>query len=60
MERVIQACIPKVGRIYRDVLNRSFVVLRLSDKIFVEYADGELRRLRRNEWERLHPHPALF
>lgn len=60
MERIIRACLPRAGQIYRDILNRSFIVLRLSDRILVEYADGELKRLKRNEWDKLHPHPSTF
>ena len=60
MKRIIRACCPKAGQIYRDMLNRSFIVLKLSDRIFVEYASGELKRLKKNEWEKLQPHPSLF
>ena len=60
MEKAIRAALPKVGQIYRDVRDRSFIVLGKSDRIFVEYADGRLKRLQQKEWDKLDPHVAAF
>lgn len=52
---------PRAGKIYRDLTNRSFVVLRVhSDGVFVEYADGTTRTVSKNGWFCMKPQPALF
>ncbi len=41
----------RLGGIYRDANNRSFIVLRVSrDGIFVEYADGATRTISSTGW----------
>lgn len=52
---------PQAGKIYRDLTNRSFVVLRVhSDGVFVEYADGTTRTVSKSVWAYMKPRPALF
>jgi len=51
---------PRTGGIYRDSLNRSFVVLRVRpDGAFVEYADGTTRSVSKSAWSRMGARPAL-
>ncbi len=47
---------PRLGGIYRDANNRSFIVLRVNPEgIFVEYADGTTRSISVTGW----PHMAV-
>lgn len=42
---------PRLGEIYRDAQNRSFIVLRVNrDGVFVEYADGLTRTISVTGW----------
>ncbi len=42
---------PRLGGIYRDASNRSFIVLRVNPEgIFVEYADGTTRSVSVTGW----------
>ncbi len=42
---------PRLGGIYRDANDRSFIVLRVGPEgIFVEYADGTTRSINVNVW----------
>lgn len=42
---------PRLGGIYRDANNRSFIVLRVNrEGIFVEYADGATRSISVTGW----------
>lgn len=60
MKRVLNKCCPQVGRVYRDIMNRSFMVVFAKDHILVEYASGELKKLLTTEWQALKPKDASF
>lgn len=60
MKRVLNKCCPQVGKVYRDIMNRSFMVLFAKDHILVEYASGELKKLLIAEWQQLKPKESLF
>lgn len=60
MKPTQNTCCPKVGEIYRDFLNRSFVVLKAANGVLIEYADGHLKRLQPSEWIKLGPRYAAF
>ncbi|OGT91420.1 MAG: hypothetical protein A2286_14015 [Gammaproteobacteria bacterium RIFOXYA12_FULL_61_12] len=60
MKPTQNTCCPTVGEIYRDFLNRSFIVLKAANVVLIEYADGQFKRLQPNEWSQLRPRSALF
>lgn len=60
MKRVLEKCCPQAGKVYRDILGRSFMVIFAKDHILVEYATGELRKLLKTEWLQLEPKESLF
>lgn len=60
MKPTQSTCCPTVGAIYRDFLNRSFIVLKAANIVLIEYADGHFKRLQQNEWSQLGPRSALF
>jgi hypothetical protein len=51
---------PLLGQCYRDRQGRSFIIQALGERILIEYANGELRTLAREQWRYLQPIPALF
>lgn len=60
MKSVFNKCCPQAGKVYRDIMNRSFMVIFAKDHILVEYASGELRKLLKAEWQQLKPRESLF
>lgn len=51
---------PRLGGIYRDANNRSFIVLRVNPEgVFVEYADGTTRSVSVTGWPRMAARAAV-
>ncbi|MGB7933642.1 MAG: hypothetical protein WCH04_15720 [Gammaproteobacteria bacterium] len=52
---------PVVGSIYRDKSGSSLMVVNVvGGKILLEYANGIITTIDVNNWQLLHPRPALF
>lgn len=52
--------LPIQGSIYRDDLDRSFIVLSMNERYaVVEFAEGSVKRITLSEWYELNPTPAL-
>jgi hypothetical protein len=60
MKRVLNKCCPQAGKVYRDIMNRSFMVIFAKEHILIEYASGELKRLLMTEWQKLKPKESVF
>ena len=51
---------PRLGGIYRDANNHSFIVLRVNPEgVFVEYADGTTRSVSATGWLRMAARAAV-
>lgn len=61
LEETINGDEPRPGGIYRDIANRSFLVLGVRlNRVFIEYADGHTCSISKSSWSELKAKPALF
>lgn len=61
LEETINGDEPRPGGIYRDIANRSFLVLGVRpNRVFIEYADGHTCSISKSSWPELKAKPALF